>query len=203
MRPQRNIRITQRSDGCMEGKHFLKIINQLITSLLFIVLLLTLFAVITMKASGGQASLFGYQVKTVLSGSMEPEFKTGSIITINETGKQHNYEKGDVITFKTKDNILITHRIVKVKKGGQQFITKGDANDAPDMEPVPRDNIIGVYTGFTIPYLGYIINFANSSEGAALLLVLPGIGLILYSIITISRALRKVDHNNDAQTDSK
>lgn len=201
-----DIRYRSGSGGSMKGKRVLKIISNLITSLLFIVLLVTVFAAITMKASGGEANLFGYQFKTVLSGSMEPNIQTGSIIAIKETDGQRDFQKGDVITFKTKDDILITHRIAQVNNDGQQYkyITKGDANDGPDIDSVLSENIVGVYTGFTIPYIGYLMNFANSSEGAALLLVLPGVCLILFSIITIFRALRNIDrHKSDVGTDTK
>lgn len=137
---------------------------------------------------------------------MEPNIQTGSIIAIKETDGQRDFQKGDVITFKTKDDILITHRIAQVNNDGQQYkyITKGDANDGPDIDSVLSENIVGVYTGFTIPYIGYLMNFANSSEGAALLLVLPGVCLILFSIITIFRALRNIDrHKSDVGTDTK
>lgn len=154
----------------------------MVTGLLFILLLITLFAVISMKASGGEVSLFGYQMKTVLSGSMEPEMKTGSIITIKATDAKQEFQKGDVITFKTDDDVFVTHRIEQVKDNGKQYITKGDANNAPDSEPVVPEDIVGTYTGFTIPYVGYVMNFASSKEGAALMLIIPGVCLLLFSI---------------------
>src|SRR5699024_6954680 len=160
-------------------KRLLKGINHAITTVLFLVLLITLFLVISTKMSGEEPSLFGYQIKTVLSGSMEPDIKTGSILSIKEVDDPTSFQTGDVITFRTKEDILITHRIVEVKQSGQSYITKGDANDGADREPVMADNIIGSYTGFTIPYVGYILNFANSKEGTSLLLVIPGILLII------------------------
>ncbi|MEN1967534.1 signal peptidase I [Lentibacillus sp. N15] len=177
----------------MNGKRIWKVISNLITFLLFAVLLLLLFTVVSIRASGGEASLFGYQIKTVLSGSMEPDIQTGSIIAIKDANQGQQFHKNDVITFTTDDNMIVTHRIVEVDKKAQSYVTKGDANNAPDMEAVAQDQIIGMYTGFTVPYLGYVMNFTNSSEGAALLLVLPGICLVMYSIVTIWRALRYID----------
>jgi len=46
-----------------------------------------------------------------------------------------------------------------------QYITKGDHNIAPDVYPVPSHNIVAIYTGVTIPYIGYIAHFANSRVG--------------------------------------
>lgn len=178
----------------MNGKRLLKVINYTITTILFVVLLVTMFLVISTKASGGEPSLFGYQIKTVLSGSMEPKIKTGSILSIKEADDSTSFQKGDVITFRTTEDILITHRIVEVNGAGQSYITKGDANNAPDNEPVSHENIIGSYTGFTIPYVGYVMNFANSKEGTALLLVIPGILLLIYSGVTIWSTFRRINH---------
>lgn len=188
----------------MSKKGSLKVISNIITTILFIVLLFTLFLVISTKASGGEANLFGYQLKTVLSGSMEPEMKTGSVIAIKSTDQTDTFKKGDVITFRTKEDMLVTHRIVQVTEEGEQYITKGDANDGPDLDPAAAKDIVGEYTGFTIPYAGYVMNFANSGEGAALLLILPGAFLIFYAFVQIRNAFRKLDHSKDeAKTDIK
>ncbi|MBY7142658.1 signal peptidase I [Virgibacillus sp. NKC19-3] len=177
----------------MSGKRVLKVISNLVTTVLFIVLLLTLFLVVSTKASGGEPNFFGYQLKTVLSGSMEPTIQTGSIIPIKEVDDPTSFQTGDVITYQTEEDILVTHRITEVNEGGNQYITKGDANDAADMEPVNAMNIVGAYTGISIPYIGYVMDFANSSEGAALLLVIPGVFLIIYAGVTIWRAFRQLD----------
>ncbi|GGK00255.1 S26 family signal peptidase [Lentibacillus kapialis] len=177
----------------MKTRKIIKAINHIVTILVFAVLLTMLFTVITMRASGGEPSLFGYQFKSVLSGSMEPDIKTGSIIAVKETKDDYHFSKDDVITFKTENDKTVTHRIDQVRDNGQSYITKGDANDAADLDPVLQENIIGLYSGFTIPYLGYVMNFVNSNEVAALLLILPGIYLVIYSIFQIGRALRAID----------
>jgi len=182
----------------LSGKRILKAFSSLMTTVIFLVFLITLFLVISTKASGGEPSLFGYQLKTVLSGSMEPEIKTGAILSIKETVDPTVFQKDDVITFMTEDATLVTHRIMEVQQDGQVYITKGDANDAVDREPVMADNIVGSYTGLTIPYLGYALNFANTSEGAALLLVVPGILLLIYSAIMMWQAFRKMDDKKKA-----
>lgn len=182
----------------MMVRRILKVMSSLVTTVLFIVLLLTLFLVISTKASGGEPSLFGYQFKTVLSGSMEPDIKTGSIVGIEETKDPTAYQKGDVITFRTEDDLLITHRITEVKQDGEVYTTKGDANNAADIDPVMSENIVGSYTGFTIPYLGYVLNFTNTAEGAALLLIVPGVLLLFYSGFMIWQAFRQLDKEKKA-----
>lgn len=179
----------------------LKRVSNVITSLLIILLVCTIFIVIAMRASGAEGpKLFGYQFKTVLSGSMEPKIHTGSMIAIRPAENASHFKKGDVVTYRAEDDILITHRIVKVRNHGKQYITKGDNNNAPDTKPVQRQNIVGAYAGFTLPYVGYATNFANSRGGSALLLILPGLLLLGYACFTIWRTLHQFESSKHQNT---
>lgn len=172
--------------------------SRLISLTLFLVMIMMAFVVISSKASGGEPELFGYQFKTVLSGSMEPVFQTGSIIAVKPGGDMTRFEKGDVITFMEDENKLITHRIIDVVQSGENVMyeTKGDNNNAPDSSLVLSENVVAEYAGFTIPYAGYVGNFAQSKEGAALLLVLPGILLLLFSGFTIWQGISQLEKQN-------
>lgn len=83
-----------------------KIISNAISFVLFALMVFLAFVVISSKASGGIQTVMGYQFKSVLSGSMEPTFLTGSIIAIEPNKDGSKYQKGDVITFKEKDQKL-------------------------------------------------------------------------------------------------
>ncbi|WP_096269354.1 signal peptidase I SipW [Paucisalibacillus globulus] len=175
-------------------KKIFSFINHLTTVVLFLLLASMLFFVISSKASGGEPEIFGYQLKTVLSGSMEPGIKTGSIIAVKPGGDMTRFKQDDVITFMEEDGKLITHRITEVVANGDSVMyrTKGDNNNAEDINPVLSENVVAEYTGFTIPYVGYVINFSQSQNGAFLLLI-PGILLIGYAGITIWRAIREIE----------
>lgn len=177
----------------------MKWINRGVTGLLIIVLLSVASIVLTTKLAGGEPEVFGHQIKTVLSGSMEPGIQTGSIIAVKQVSDGNNLKKNDVITFKEDANTLVTHRIIEATqtKNGFLYTTKGDNNDGPDREQVLADNVVGVYNGFTIPYVGYLVGFSQSPEGSALLLILPGIFLLGYSVVIIWRTLKQLDVNED------
>ncbi|MCJ7843678.1 signal peptidase I [Lederbergia sp. NSJ-179] len=177
----------------MKGKTILKWISNCLSTLFIILLVCAVLIVISSRAAGGEPSLFGYQLKTVLSGSMEPEMPVGSIIFIQLAEKKETFKSGDVITFKTKDDILVTHRIIEVQDSGQRFITKGDNNNGPDVEPVLAQNVVGKYTGWTIPYLGYALHFVNTKQGAVLMLIIPGLLFLGHAIFTIWRTLRLIE----------
>ncbi|MGP4070928.1 signal peptidase I SipW [Piscibacillus sp. B03] len=181
-----------------------KVFSAFISVMLAITLIIMLFMVITVKASGGEPEVFGYQIKTVLSGSMEPEFYTGSIITVKPGGDMTRFKNGDVITFMEEDK-LITHRVIEVVNSGENVMyrTKGDNNDAADRELVLSDNVVAEYTGFTIPYVGYIASFAQSKEGGALMLMLPGLLLIGYAGFSIWQGLTQLERRKENQSKSE
>jgi signal peptidase I len=160
------------------------------------------FVVISSKASGGEPNILGYQLKTVLSGSMEPKIQTGSIVAIKPGGDMTRFQKGDVITFLKNDRTMVTHRVLEtVSQGGQtQYITKGDNNDFPDKEPVLAENVVGEYKGFTIPFIGYLLNFTTTNEGTAILLIIPGLLLLVYSGFSIWKAIKELDRSKNQES---
>ncbi len=113
---------------------------------------------------------------------MEPEISVGSLAVIVPA---ENLEVGDVITFEKKD-ALVTHRIVSIDNSS--LITAGDANDAPDKDPVERSRVVGELF-LAIPFLGFFIEFIQTSLG---LTVFIFIGLL---IILIEEIL-KTDENS-------
>ena len=102
--------------------------------------------------------IFGYKPLVVLSGSMEPTFKTGSIIYYKKVNSYSDLKKGDIITYRYKNN-YISHR--NVDMNNNLFETKGDANDISDPVIVSFDRILGKDSEISIPYLGYYIEVVN------------------------------------------
>jgi signal peptidase I len=180
----------------MNMKKVKKWTSNIITGILFAVLIFMVVVVVSSKASGGEPEAFGYQLKTVLSGSMEPGIQTGSIIAVKPGGDMTRFEKGDVITFREEENMLVTHRVAEVIKNGDQVMyrTKGDNNKTEDLNPVLSENVVAEYTGVTVPYVGYFMDFTNSKNGA-FLFIIPGILLLIYSGFTIWRAISQIEVN--------
>jgi len=115
-----------------------------------------------------------YSLKMVLSGSMSPTIKTGSIVAVKPVS---SYKIGDVITFKKgqgEKNIL-THRIIGQTEQG--FITQGDANNVADANPVKEEAILGKVV-LTVPYAAYAANFARSKFGLIILILIPALLII-------------------------
>jgi signal peptidase len=128
----------------------------------------------------GQGKLF-----TVQSGSMEPALHTGSLIYVRS---QTLYEIGDIVTRKTEaKEITVTHRIVerKTQSNGVAMIrTKGDANNDIDGGSFPSSNIIGKVQ-WSVPVIGFAVNFSRTSHGFIFLIIIP-------VTLLISEEFRKV-----------
>lgn len=121
--------------------------------------------------------IFGLRPFTVLSGSMEPTYHTGSLIYVKEVDPSE-VQIGDPITFVLNEDLVVaTHRVVEIDEENQYFYTKGDANDAVDGSPVHFNNLIGVPV-FTIPGLGYVANYIQNPPGMYIAIALVAILLI-------------------------
>ena len=127
------------------------------------------------------------KAKIVKSGSMEPTIKTGALVFIKPSA---SYKVGDIVTFgaDTKTQIPTTHRIVEVIGSGslQRFSTKGDANDSADPQTIRLSDIHGKVF-FSLPYLGYVLDFARQPLGFALLIGVPTVIIIIDEIGKILR----------------
>jgi len=100
--------------------------------------------------------LFPFQPALVGSGSMEPKMYPGDVVIIAKV-QAENIETGDVIQFRVPEGVTIMHRVIEIQEtegGSKVFITKGDANDQPDSEPVLPDNVVGKAV-ITIPKVGW------------------------------------------------
>ncbi len=147
-----------------------------------------------------------FKVKVVKSGSMEPAIKTGGIVVIKPSG---SYKVGDIITFgeDTKTQIPTTHRIMGSSGSGssQVFTTKGDANDSVDAETTSISEIRGKVI-LTVPYLGYVLDFAKQPIGFGLLVGIPAVLIIfeeIYKIISEIKAIRRKKQLENANTEQK
>jgi len=129
--------------------------------------------------------------KVVLSGSMEPAIHTGSVIVIKPS---EAYQAGDIITFgaDTGASIPTTHRVVdiRVESGERIYQTKGDANQEADTREVPEDEIAGKVL-FSIPLLGYLVDFAKQPIG---FIVLIGVPAAVIAFDELKKIIVEVQH---------
>ena len=176
----------------------MKKIGTFIGNVLYTILVIGVLA-LALLFVGTKINVLGYEAKVVQSGSMEPAILTGSLIVIAPAAE---YRLGDVVTYgpDTQKQIPVTHRIVEVKGEGRQmqFVTKGDANEDPDPVVVRQRDVIGKVL-FSLPYLGYVIEFARTKLGFALLIGLPALVIILDEFANITWEVHKYRYRRRKQ----
>jgi signal peptidase I len=151
----------------------------------FLALLILLFVGTTLPISGN------YKLMTVLSGSMEPAVKLGSLVIVKPAD---DYKIQDIITFYKRSNRqeTITHRIVdmRVIEGRPYYTTKGDANENADTREIAKAEIVGK-TILDIPLLGYLVEFIKKPIGFVIMVILPACLIIFEEVKKIFKETRK------------
>jgi len=99
--------------------------------------------------------LFPFHPTTVISGSMRPTMDVGDVVIIAKVPADQ-VKLGDIIQFRRPEKVTMMHRVVEIQEteGAKFFITKGDANDEPDTDPVIPENVVGKLV-FTIRKIGW------------------------------------------------
>ncbi len=128
------------------------------------------------------------EIYNVRTGSMEDDIHAGDYVLIVRKG---NYEIGDVVTFR-KDNYLVTHRIIK--KNGDSFVTKGDANNDED-GPILFNQIVG-----KVVFIGGILNVIINYK---FLLVSIFISLYLVSCYFLDKEDNILENKNVIDNDKE
>ena len=152
-----------------------KRVRGVISSIIVGIIVAIAVGLLIMKFTGGG-------VYTIISGSMEPKYHVGSMIYVKPAAKDE-IKVGDAVTFAVSDKLTVTHRIAEIQQDadGTKYITKGDANDTRDASPVIYENIIGKPV-FSIPLVGYIINYIKTPQGI-IIAVAVALFLLLWGII--------------------
>lgn len=118
----------------------LKIIGNILYSILFLIVVLMLIIVIIQRTSNNSISIGGYRIFAVATGSMVPKYEVGDVLISKEI-EPSEIKVGDTVVYKGevggfKDK-FVTHQIQSINKqedGTYKFITKGISNIEADPE---------------------------------------------------------------------
>lgn len=140
-------------------------------------------------------AVLGITPMAVLSGSMSGDapdhIEVGDLIFIGKT-EPEDLEVGNIIAF-MQNKVVVTHRIVDIQtdeNGGLLFHTQGDANNAPDKDPVPETALVGIYKG-RIPKMGDLAIFMQTPLGMVIFVGIPLAAFILYDVLRRQRYAEK------------
>lgn len=148
-------------------------------------LLVMIAAVLAIAFAG--VRLVGLEPYVVLSGSMEPEIPTGSLIYVRAADPTE-VQVGDTITFSLESGTRVTHQVWQIDAEQRLFYTQGIANKTAEGEishdgaPVSWDDFLGVPVS-CIPNLGYLNVWITTAPG--LYVVIAAVVIVLCMTLII------------------
>ena len=133
------------------------------------------------------ASIFGYSVFNVVTGSMSGTIEINDYVIVKNT---EDVQINDIVTFMSEGE-LITHRLVQISGGN--YITRGDANTADDYS-ISKKDIVGKVV-LVLPKAGIWKNVI--SEPQVLLAIF--VTLILFTLVfsTEERKFKTTTYKGD------
>ena len=159
---------------------------------LALILLLVAISIGNISSSLNIAHAFNtitdHQIAIIASDSMEPTLKVGDIAFIHKE-KPEKIKEGDIVAFHVPLKYQneynypprVIHRVTEIKeiRGVTYLETKGDNCDKEDIFRTPLQNVVGVYSGFKIPFLGLVILFVRTPPGIIY------VGIVVLTLISL------------------
>lgn len=141
--------------------------------------------------------LLGYEVFNVVSGSMEPSIPVNSVIYVHAI-EPEAVQTDDVIAFRDGDAV-IAHRVVVNRQTMGEFVTKGDANNTEDLEPIPYRDLVGKVV-MSLPFLGKAMALYASTVGKVYLALTFACGVMLLILAEQKRDQYRAAQLEEART---
>lgn len=129
--------------------------------------------VLEVVASPSMASVLPQNQSHVREG--DKPINVDDLIAVKRIDSLDEIKLYDIISYDNPDGRNYIHRVVEI--AASYVITQGDANNVDDGVKVTLDMIVGVYTGFQIPYIGTVTFYLQSDYG------ILGMSCLAYVII--------------------
>ena len=88
-----------------------------------------------------------------------------------------------------------------MQEGKAIYITKGDANNAPDQREIQYREIMGKFL-FTIPFIGYVLDAVRQPIGFVFIIAIPALFIIYDEMTKIKKEIFRL-RNKKQKLDDK
>lgn len=189
------------------GKKVFKTSIKVIEWALIIFITGCLLLIMTQLMFHEEPSLFGYNMYTVLTDSMQGTIDKGSVIICEKLDEDEKLKlvEGDIITFIApkgfeRTGLLtgknVTHRIVKGPFLGEDekwyVHTKGDNAQDEDLVDIPLENIKAKVV-LTTTFVTKLMTFIGHWYGFLIVIVIPLLGILIWQILSLVKAKENED----------
>lgn len=173
----------------------LKLINNIVYVILFLIVASVLFVVILQRASNNDIALGGIRIFNIVSESMVPKYNIGDVLVVKSIEPQ-NIKVGDDIAYigqeSTFNQKIVTHQVIKIdyENGEYIFHTKGIANILED--PLVHQNQVFGKVVYKIWILSLISKILSNVYVVFFGIFVPIVVLIFWTILKL-KALVEVE----------
>ena len=180
----------------------LKLINNIVYVILFLIVASVLFVVILQRASNNAIALGGVRVFNIISESMIPKYNIGDVLVVKSIEPQ-NIKVGDDIAYigqeSTFNQKIVTHQVIKVdyENGEYIFHTKGIANILED--PLVHQNQVFGKVVYKIWILSLISKILSNVYVVFFGIFVPIVILIFWTILKLKGLVEVEEYEEEIE----
>lgn len=180
----------------------LKLINNIVYVILFLIVASVLFIVILQRASNNAIALGGVRVFNIISESMIPKYNIGDVLVVKSIEPQ-NIKVGDDIAYigqeSTFNQKIVTHQVIKIdyENGEYIFHTKGIANILED--PLVHQNQVFGKVVYKIWILSLISKILSNVYVVFFGIFVPIVILIFWTILKLKGLVEVEEYEEEIE----
>lgn len=184
----------------------LKLINNIVYVILFLIVASVLFVVILQRASNNDIALGGIRIFNIVSESMVPKYNIGDVLVVKSIEPQ-NIKVGDDIAYigqeSTFNQKIVTHQVIKIdyENGEYIFHTKGIANILED--PLVHQNQVFGKVVYKIWILSLISKILSNVYVVFFGIFVPMVILIFWTILKLKGLTGEEDDDEEKEEEIK
>lgn len=180
----------------------LKLINNIVYVILFLIVASVLFVVILQRASNNDIALGGIRIFNIVSESMVPKYNIGDVLVVKSIEPQ-NIKVGDDIAYigqeSTFNQKIVTHQVIKIdyENGEYIFHTKGIANILED--PLVHQNQVFGKVVYKIWILSLISKILSNVYVVFFGVFVPIVILIFWTILKLKGLVEVEEYEEEIE----
>ena len=180
----------------------LKLINNIVYVILFLIVASVLFVVILQRASNNAIALGWVRVFNIISESMIPKYNIGDVLVVKSIEPQ-NIKVGDDIAYigqeSTFNQKIVTHQVIKIdyENGEYIFHTKGIANILED--PLVHQNQVFGKVVYKIWILSLISKILSNVYVVFFGIFVPIVILIFWTILKLKGLVEVEEYEEEIE----
>ena len=175
----------KKSTGGRVARSFSLLGNILLVCVLIVMAFISVILILD-RISESVPQVGGYQVYVIKSDYFSPEVAAGSL-AIGRKADLEQINTGDIITYRSAGDpaAIAAGRIAEInRENGLRMIDVSGAVASGERQSVAPEAVIGRLI-YAVPYIGYLVDYAQTREGLILLIFVPGILIIIFQISKI------------------